>query len=372
MRYHIRRLFPVIARAVLAVTVLAACGPVTDTRNTTLKGQHCMKVGILLPENASSGRWETKDHPLLVTALQQALPGVQIHTDNAEGNQDLQYAEAKDDLNAGYCILIVAPFDSVKATTIVQLALSYGVPVISYDRLIQDNNVAYYVSFDNAQVGTLQGQYIVDHAASYRNGKSGNLAMLNGAQTDNNALLFKQGAHSKLDPLISNATLRLVYETFTPNWDNAVGLTEFTAAWQQSGGNIQIAYAANDGLASSVISLLKQYHREGTVLVTGQDATTVGIRNILLGYQTMTIYKPIIKEVNATAQLVAAISQGTSTAQLASQSVVTQAKGNIPSVLLTATVVDKSNVATTVIQDGYVSKYDVCQGIPANVSPICQ
>src|SRR6266702_5385416 len=140
--------------------------------------------------------------------------------------------------------------------------------------------------------------------------------MINGSMTDNNALLFAQGAHSKLDPLFQAGTLKKVYEQFTPDWDNATAQTEMEAALTANGNNVQIAYVANDGMANSVIAALKAHKLNKKVLVTGQDATVAGIQNILTGDQAMTVYKAITKEADATAQLVAAISNGTDTTSL--------------------------------------------------------
>src|ERR1700694_4429130 len=134
--------------------------------------------------------------------------------------------------------------------------------------------------------------------------------MINGSKTDNNAILFAQGAHQKLDPLFSSGVLKNVYEQFTPNWDNPTAQTEMEAALTANSNNIQIAYVANDGMASTVIAALRTANLNGRVLVTGQDATVAGLQHILLGDQAMTVYKSISQEAMATANLVAAISNG--------------------------------------------------------------
>jgi D-xylose transport system substrate-binding protein len=247
------------------------------------------------------------------------------------------------------------------------------VPVIAYDRLIQDKNTAYYVSFDNVKVGQLQGQYVADNYQSYvtANGNN-NLVMINGSQTDNNAVLFKQGAHSALDPLISGGKLTKVYEQFTPNWDNPTAQNEMQAALTQTGGKLAIAYVANDGMAGTVIAALQQAHLAGKVLVTGQDATVAGIQNILLGNQSMTVYKAISKETDAAAQLAAALSAGSSTDSLTNGAkTATQDGGNLASVLETPVAVDKTNIATTVLQDGFVTKAEICANVPAGTDGIC-
>ena len=365
---------------ILLLTLLAACGSANNGGNTgsnggsnggtANKGKGCTHVGILLPETASSARWDGVDRPGLIKQIQ-AVTGVAPDYANAGGNQDTQQTQAEADLTKGDCILVVAANDGVKAASIVASAKAQGVPVIAYDRLIQSNSLNYYVSFDNVKVGQLQGQYIVDHYKSFVTPGHTNTVMINGGQTDNNALLFYQGAIGALKPLFDNGTLKKVYDQYTPNWDNATAQTEMEGALTANKNDIQIAYVANDGMANNVIAALKAQHLAGKVLVTGQDATVAGIQNILLGYQSMTVYKAISKEVQATADLVKAISQGTDTTSLTNGQVKTQGGAEIPSTLETPVSVDKTNIASTVIADGFVKKSDICQGIPAGTDGVC-
>jgi len=336
-------------------------------------GKNCKKVGVLLPETASSARWDGYDKPLLEQMIPQMLPGATVDYNNAQGSADTQQTQAQADLTKGDCILVVAASDSIKAATIVTLAKAKGVPVIAYDRLIYSNDLNYYVSFDNTKVGALQGQYIADHYKSYVSAGHNNMVMIDGAQTDNNALLFSKGAHSVIDPLVSSGALKKVYEKFTPNWDNPTAQTEMQAALTANQNNIQIAYVANDGMAGTVIAALKAVKLNGKVLVTGQDATVAGLQNILEGNQAMTVYKAYNKEAGATAQLVAAISNGADTSTIVNGQTAVPITGgaNIPSVLETPVAVDKSNIASTVVADGQVTKAQLCAGLPAGLGNIC-
>jgi D-xylose transport system substrate-binding protein len=190
--------------------------------------------------------------------------------------------------------------------------------------------------------------------------------MINGSQTDNNALLFNRGALNKLQPLFDSKELNLVYQTFTPDWNNQTAQTEAEAALTQTGNKIQVAYVANDGMANSVIAALKAQNLAGKVVVTGQDATVAGIQNILTGVQSMTVYKAINLEAQATADLVAALSNGTDTASITKGSTTATSTGaNIPTVLETPVSVTKANIADTVLKDGYVTKDQICTGLPA-------
>src|SRR5579885_1581388 len=362
---------------VLISMMLAACGNGSTGGGTTgnstapVNGKNCTQVGVLLPETATSARWDSKDKPLLTNDIQ-AIPGVHVDYYNAEGSATTQQNQADQALTKGDCILVVAASDSDSAATIVAKAKARQIPVIAYDRLIQSKDLNYYVSFDNVKVGELQAQYIVDHYKDFVKSGTPNVVMINGSQTDNNAILFRQGALDKLQPLFDNGTFKKVYDQYTPNWDNDTARTEMDGALVAQQGNVQIAYVANDGMANSVIASLKAKQLNGKVLVTGQDATVAGIQNILVGDQAMTVYKAINKEAQATADLVKALHDGTSTASLTNGAVTkTQDGGSIPSILETPVAVDKTNIASTVIADNFVTVAEICQNLPKGTGGIC-
>jgi D-xylose transport system substrate-binding protein len=353
---------------------VAACGTTTSTGGgTPVNGKGCKHVAFLLPESATAARWEAADHPDVQAAVTADLPGVTFDATNAQGVAATQQQQAEAELAKGACILVVAPVDSSAAATIVTEAKAKSVPVIAYDRLIYSDNLNYYASFDGNAVGVAQGSYIKDHYQDFvtRNGNN-NLIMIDGSDTDNNAHLFGAGAHSILDPLISSGALKKVYEQFTPGWDNATAQTEMQGALTANHNKVAVAYVMNDGMANTVIAALQKVGLAGKVLVTGQDAEAAGIRNILLGYQSMTVYKPIKKLADSVGTLVAAISNGTDTSSIASAQVKNpNGAANIPSVLNQVVEVDISNIKTTVIADGFVTAAAVCQGVPAGTGGVC-
>ena len=355
---HSKQKWPVVALLGLLslLPALAGC-----TSNTTSAAAGCKKIGVLMPSKTTA-RWEAKDHPLLVQDITQALPDVQIDYYNAEDVAFTQQKQADTALSNGDCILVVAAVDSTLDAPIVRKASAKQVPVIAYDRLIQNNDLAYYVSFDGVQVGELQGQYIVDH---HRSGD--NVIMINGSQQDNNALLFQQGALNKLLPLVEQNQLHLLYSIFTPDWSPTLAQVEAQDALALAHNDIQIAYVANDDMANMVIAQLKTLGLNGRVLVTGQDATVTAIRSILLGDQAMTVYKAISKEAKATAQLVAALSNGTDTAALITNQTKNQFGTKIPSILETPVEVTRDNIRETVLADGFVTQDEICSGMPAGL-----
>ncbi|MBD2018679.1 sugar ABC transporter substrate-binding protein [Leptolyngbya sp. FACHB-36] len=338
---------------------------------TAAKG--CKNIAVMLPESDSSARYEAYDRPLLEQEIKRALPGATIQYANANNNADTQQNQADAALTKGACIMVVDPNDSDKASVIVQKAKASNVPVIAYDRLIQDPDIAYYVSFDNVRVGQLQGQYILDQfqKGNYELKPGAKLVMINGSQTDNNALQFREGAMNALQPAVSDKRLNLVFDQYTPNWDNGRAQSLMEGILTQQRNDVDVAYVANDGMANTVIAALRSQKLNGKVLVTGQDATLTGIQNILIGDQAMTIYKPIAKEAQVTAQLVAALSNGTDPGSVVNGKTALKGGGEVPSALVMPIAVDKTNVASTVIADGFLTKDQVCSGLPTGAGGVC-
>jgi D-xylose transport system substrate-binding protein len=315
-------------------------------------GEAAGKVGVILPDTESSVRWESADRPLLEKAFEDA--GVEYDIQNAEGDAQRMATIAEQMITGGVTVLAIVNLDSASGAQIEQQAAQQGVSTIDYDRLTLGGSAEYYVSFDNTQVGTLQGEGL---AQCLGQDTTANIAFLNGSPDDNNATLFSEGAHGVLDE-ISNYTQ--VAEQAVPGWDNQQAATIFEQMYTQAGGNIQGVLAANDGLANSVISVLQRNNVAGQVPVTGQDATAEGLQNILAGRQCMTVYKPIAEEANALAELAIALINGED-AQTTGEAEDPEANRQVPSVLLEPVAVFRDNVKQ-VVDDGFVTAADLCTG----------
>lgn len=379
-RHAVRRFLPwykLVGTLLFSCLILTSCsfGDAGSTTNIPSgnDGKNCNRVGVFLPDRTTSDRWEHNDHPLLEAAINKAIPGVSIDYHNANGDSDAQITQTTTGMVNGDCILVVAAHDSIAAEPIVTQAKAHNIPVIAYDRLIQSKDVDYYVSFNNTRVGALQAQYIVDHYQAYKTaGNHVNMAIISGSQTDTNALLFSIGAHSILDPLLATSELVTVNEVFTPDWSNTTAQTEMEAVLADNKNDIQVVYVANDGMAGSVITALEGENLAGKVLVTGQDATIGGLRNILQGKQSMTVYKPITKEAQSVGDLVKALHDGTNIKGLTrGASTPTYNGGLIPSILDDPISVDVQNIKQTVIKDGYASKSVLCADLPAGTGNVC-
>jgi D-xylose transport system substrate-binding protein len=357
-----RRAALVAPLALSAALAVAACGG-SDSASSgsgATAASKPSKVAVLLPDTKSSVRYETFDRPLLTKAFNAA--GVPVQVSNAQGDTSAQQQQAEQAITNGAKVLLLDALDSGTGAAIEANAESQGVKVIDYDRLVLKGQADYYVSFDNTEVGRLQGQGLV---ACLGSKKGARIAMLDGSPTDNNATLFKQGAHAVLDPKFSSGQYRKVAEQAVPDWDNQQALTIFEQMLQKTNNRIDGVLAANDGLANAAISALKA-RRLHQIPITGQDATLQGIQNILTGDQCMTVYKPVAQEVAAAAKLATALAKGqTPTGVTATTDNGTK---KVPSILLHPISITKANVKTYVGKADFPTRAQICAG---NVASAC-
>ncbi|MDT5338866.1 MAG: D-xylose transport system substrate-binding protein [Mycobacterium sp.] len=348
-----KRTSTLLLTAVIGVGLtLTACSSGSNTpSSSTSSDAKSGKVGVILPDTKSSVRWETKDRPALEAAFKKA--GVAYTIQNAEGSADTMATIADGMIADGVTVLAIVNLDSDSGASIQQKAATQGVKTIDYDRLTLGGSADVYVSFDNTKVGELQGQGLVDCLA----GRPSNVVFLNGSPTDNNATLFSKGAHSVID---ATPTIKIVGEQAVPDWDNDKAVTIFEQQYTAANGGVDGVYAANDGLAGSVISILEKNKRAGQVPVTGQDATVEGLQNILSGKQCMSVYKSATEEANALADVAIALAGG-QPPKTTSTSRDDTGKRDVPSVLLTPKSITKDNIKV-VLDDGGQAKEEVCAG----------
>jgi D-xylose transport system substrate-binding protein len=321
-------------------------------------------IVVLLPDSASSARWEADDRRFLAEAFDEA--GVTYSIVNAEGDAATQIAQAEQAITNGAKVLLMVNLDSGSGAAIIATARAAGVRVIDYDRLtIEGEGADFYISFDNEAVGRLQGQGLVAavDAAIAAGTLTGTpqIGVLNGSPTDNNATLFRNGYFSVIQSKFDSGEWVLAAEQSVPGWDNQQALILFEQM-QTDHPEINAAVAANDGLAQAVISA-RQNAGLGFIPVTGQDATVGGIQNVLAGRQSMTVYKAIRAEARAAAALaIAIVTNNTPAIELLASSAVNNGTNDIPSILLVPVSVTSTNVAETVIADGFRTWEEICVG----------
>src|SRR5919109_267349 len=313
------------------------------------------KVAVLLPDSKSSVRWETVDRPFLKKAFDDA--GIESEIQNAEGDKATQQQQAEQAITNGAKVLLLVNLDSGSGAAIAARAKSQNVSVIDYDRLTLNGDSDYYVSFDNEQVGKLQGEGLVKCLDEKGTSKPA-VAVLNGSPTDNNATLFKNGYDSVINPKFDSGAWTEVDDQSVPDWDNQQALTIFEQILQKANNKVDGVLAANDGLGNAAISALKQ-RKLPQIPVTGQDATLQGIQNIVNGDQCMTVYKAIKKEADAAAELAIALAKGE---KPSAPDTINNGQKDIPAVFETPVAVTKDNIKQYLGEPDFPKKEDICAG----------
>ncbi|HJY02886.1 MAG TPA: substrate-binding domain-containing protein [Streptosporangiaceae bacterium] len=320
-------------------------------------------VAVILPDTVSSARYTEFDAPYLSQALATAgLTPSQYSVVNAQGSDATELSDAQEAITKGASVLIMDPLDSGVGASIESYAKSHGVAVIDYDRLTLGGSRAYYVSFNNVFVGTLIGQGFVSCATAWGVSKP-NVLVMKGAPTDNNATLFAQGYNAVLAPFFSSGKYINV-GTPAGTWDPPTAESEFQQEFTAH-KNINSVVTPNDENAAPIIHYLQtQGVKAKTFPVTGQDATLVGLQNILSGFQCGTVYKPIYLEAQAAVALAMYVRAGkTPPASLVNGSTPdTQTNTPVKSVLLKPTWVTTANMNATVIADQFVPAQQLCVG----------
>ena len=325
-------------------------------------------IAVLLPDSASSARWEADDRRFFEQAFDAA--GVEYTIVNAEGDARTQQTQAEQAITNGAKVILLVNLDSGSGAAIIAQAREADVKVIDYDRLtIEGPGADIYVSFDNVSVGRLMGETL-EPVIDGLGVDNPQVVQLNGSPTDNNATLFREGYFSVASPRYDAGDWTLVDDQAVPDWDNQQALVIFEQILTAAGGNVDAVFAANDGLAGSVIAALKGQGL-GQVPVSGQDATVGGIQNILAGDQTMTVYKPIKLEAGAAAEAAIALLRGDDVSALTGDTL-NNGTNDVPFMKLTPIAVTKENIAETVIADGFRTWEEICVGDFAQYCPDSQ
>ncbi len=333
----------------------------TNLKSLAAKGKG--KVAVILPDTVSSARYTEFDAPYLTKALTAAgLTASQFIVQNAQGSDATQLTDAQSDISNGATVLIMDPLDSGTGASIESYAKAHGAEVIDYDRLTLGGTRQYYVSFNNVQVGKLIGAGLVSCISAW-NVKKPNVLVMRGAATDNNATLFAQGYTGVLSSYFKSGKY---VEAGQPagTWDPPTAETEFQQQ-RTAHPSLNAALVPNDENAAPIITYLKTLNIPAKSFpITGQDATLVGLQNILAGYQCGTAYKPIYLEAQAAAALAIYLRAGTAPPKslVNGSTQDTTKKVAVASVLLKPEWVTPSNMNATVIKDQFVPSSELCAG----------
>jgi D-xylose transport system substrate-binding protein len=333
------RAIVVLLVAMLFVSALAGC-------KTAVPTEKKLKIGLSLA-TLQEERWVRDKDRITKDCADQ---GIELLTQIANMDAALQESQCDQMFTSGINVLILAAQDSAAAATIVDKARAAGVKVISYDRLVMNTpNVDVYISFDNVQVGVLQGTWLTKAVPK------GNYAILSGAPTDNNAKLFKQGAMSIIQPLVDKGDIKIVAEQAVVEWKHENALKIMENALTANKNNIQGVLAPNDGTAGGCIQALAAQGLK--IPITGQDAELAAAQRIVKGTQGMTVFKDTRMLGDAAVEAAKTMFGGYTLAN--ANQTVNNDKVDVPSILLVPISVTKDNIDAALIDSGYLKKADV-------------
>lgn len=349
----------------VVAAVVAGCGSSSDSTSSGGTeasggggGGGDFTIALLLPENETP-RYETNDKPDFENSVSEKCPECEVIYFNAGGDAEKQQSQGEAALTKGADVLVLDPMDSKSAAAIAERANSQGVPVVSYDRLIENAEVAAYVSFDNERVGELQAETLAKKLKEDGKAK-GPIIMINGDPADPNAALFKAGAHKGFEA--AGVTIGKEYDT--PGWTAENAQREAQQAITALGNDgFWGIYAANDDTGGGAIAALKGAGINPEERpVTGQDSTVAGLQRILAGQQYMTIYKSIPPQAELAAEFAIALAGGEELPEAKVTEEINNGKADVPSAILEPVAVLKDNIKDTVVKDGFVTASELCTG----------
>ena len=292
-----------------------------------------IKIGMAI-DDLRLERWQ-KDRDIFVSKAESL--GAKVFVQSANGNEETQMSQIENMINRGVDVLVIIPYNGQVLSNVVKEAKQEGIKVLAYDRMINDADIDFYISFDNEKVGELQAQALVERVPQ------GNYFLMGGSPVDNNAKLFRAGQMKVLKPYIDSGKIKVVGDQWVDGWLPENALTA-------NNNNIDAVVASNDATAGGAVQALSAQGLSGKVAISGQDADLAGIKRIVAGTQTMTVYKPITLLANTAAEIAVELGNGQ---QPKADATLNNGLKDVPSRLLTPIDVNKNNINETVIKDGF-------------------
>lgn len=300
-------------------------------------------IGLSL-DTLKEERWQ-RDRDLFVAEAEKLGASVVVQAANSDDTRQVRDIESL--ISKGVDVLVVVPHNGAAMSRAMKSAKEAGIPVISYDRLILNSEIAVYLSFDNVKVGELQATWTVNNFPADRPLR---VVRIYGAPTDNNAKMFKQGQDNILAPLIKSGRVQVVAEDWALDWKPENAKKIMNAAIAKVGHEFDAVIASNDGTAGGAIQALIEEGLAGKKLVTGQDADLPACQRIMRGTQSMTVFKPVAKLATLTAQTAVAIAKG---GPPTATTTIDNGAKQVPCVFEVPISVDRSNMMDTVVAAGF-------------------
>ena len=283
-----------------ALCISSSCKPKMD--GAADSAQKKLTIGLAI-DDLRIERWQ-KDRDFF-TAQAEKL-GANVIVQSADGNEQKQINQIETMISKNVDVLVIIPYNGQALSGVIEEANKEGVKVVAYDRLINNANIDYYISFDNVKVGELQAKGVVSATPK------GRFFLLGGSPLDNNAKMLREGQMKILKPHIDSGDIQVVGDQWVDNWQPEKALKIMENALTANENNIDAVVASNDGTAGGAIQALKAQGLAGKVSISGQDADLAAIRRIVEGTQTMTVYKPIKNLAEKAAELAVSLAQGKS------------------------------------------------------------
>jgi D-xylose transport system substrate-binding protein len=310
--------------------------------------------------NYNEERWALWDEPAIQAALDAG--GAQYISTDAGSSAEQQLADVENLISQGADALIILAQDGEAIRPAVASALEQGIPVIAYDRLIEDPG-ALYITFDNVEVGRLQA------AAVFEQVPSGNYVFIKGNSADANADFVHSGQLEVLQEAIDAGDVVNVGESYTDNWDPAVAQTNMEQFLTENDNNVQAVVASNDGMAGGVVAALEAQGLAGQVAVSGQDGDQAALNRVALGSQTVSVWKDARLLGQAAGEAAVLLAQGTALADVPNTVQFASPGGNdMTSIFLTPQAITQDNL-DVVLEAGWIDEAALCQGVePGSVA----
>jgi D-xylose transport system substrate-binding protein len=359
---RVRRLIAV--TMAVGIPLLAACGSSGSKKgnasSTTGGGGKCV-VGVSW-NNYQEERWAKFDEPAIKKAVE-AGGGTYVSND-AKSSAETQASNVENLISQGAKVLIILAQDGTAIKPSVANALSNGVPVVAYDRLIEDPG-ALYITFDNVEVGRLEAE------AVFKAVPKGNYIIIKGNKADANADFLRSGYDKIIKDAVTSGDIKIVGETYTDNWDPAKAQTETEQFLTAANNDVQAVLSENDGMAGGVVAALTAQGLAGKVAVSGQDGDQAALNRVALGTQTVDVWKDARLLGKTAGEAAAALCKDKDVKNVSGTAPFTTPGGNeVTSILLKPQPITKDNL-NLVIDAGWTTKANVCKNVKAGSVPVC-
>ncbi|MGB9358803.1 MAG: substrate-binding domain-containing protein [Acidimicrobiia bacterium] len=360
-------------------TTTAAAGG--DETTTTAAESEALVVGVSW-NNYNEERWARADEPAIQAALTAA--GATYISADAGSSAEQQIADVENLIAQGANALIILAQDGTAIKPAVQSAIDQGIPVIAYDRLIEDSG-AFYITFDNVEVGRMQARAIYDLVPE------GNYVFIKGNSADANADFLRGGQEEVLleatgcEELVAPCPIVNVGESYTDNWDPAVAQTNMDQFLTTNNNDVQAVVSSNDGMAGGVVSALDGQGLAGSVPVSGQDGDFAALNRVALGTQAVDVWKNAFALGQTAGEVAVQLAGGTAldavtapgnlgdsapASGTAAEPFTTPGGVDVWSIILTPIPITQDNL-NVVLDAGWITQDDLCKDVESGSVAVC-